>query len=343
LVLQAGKARRIDPGDPKVPRFGRKLYHLKVFGRMSARDQNHLANSEIAIARKMAIRQCAADQAADWEEAYVEFLNRIRRATIRGLVVDYDGTLCDEAKRYGPLEESISAELKRLLRSGIVLGVATGRGKSIRERLREALPKSVWSRVVVGYYNGGDVGLLGDDSTPDGTPEASGSLFATADLLRKYAKYLGIAELECRRKQISLRSTGGQALDGLWRNVEGVLRKAPHPGVTVVRSGHSIDVLAANVSKLVVVDRVTGMINGSKDQVLCIGDQGCWPGNDHELLGTPLSLSVGMTSADPERCWNLVPVGLRESVATLFYLRRLRVSSRGVRFDLSDSRRRSRS
>ena len=82
------------------------------------------------------------------------------------------------------------------------------------------------------------------------------------------------------------------------------------------------------------------MSGGRNDQILCIGDQGCWPGNDHELLSTPLSLSVNVTSADPERCWNLAPCGISESRATIGYLRLLNPTRGGLRFAASKARRR---
>jgi hypothetical protein len=59
-------------------------------------------------------------------------------------------------------------ELDRLLRADVIIGVATGRGKSVHQRLQEGLAREHWERVVVGYYNGGDVALLNDDSRPNG-------------------------------------------------------------------------------------------------------------------------------------------------------------------------------
>jgi hypothetical protein len=105
-------------------------------------------------------------------------------------------------------------------------------------------------------------------------------------------------------------------------------------GVRVLRSGHSVDILAPGVSKLAVVRWAAELAGCSTDEVLCVGDQGCWPGNDHELLGTPLSLSANVTSADPDRCWNLAPAGSSESQATLGYLSLLKKSRGWLRFDL---------
>ena len=51
-------------------------------------------------------------------------------------------------------------ELIRLLDVGIHLGIATGRGKSVREALQASLPETLWPLVFVGYYNGAEVAAL---------------------------------------------------------------------------------------------------------------------------------------------------------------------------------------
>lgn len=90
----------------------------------------------------------------------------------------------------------------------------------------------------------------------------------------------------------------------------------------VVASSHSVDVLASGVSKLAGVGAVRGRSREPKcGRVLCIGDRGRWPGNDHALLSEPLSLSVHEVSTDPETCWNIAPPGHRGVQALLGYLR----------------------
>lgn len=54
------------------------------------------------------------------------------------------------------------AEVVRLLRAGVPVGVATGRGGSAGNALRKAVPERLWERVVVGYYNGGELAPLSD-------------------------------------------------------------------------------------------------------------------------------------------------------------------------------------
>jgi hypothetical protein len=332
LVRQAGEARGIDPGDPGVPGFGRQLYNLRVFSRPAAPRPGQIAESAVAVERKTRVAAevlSARGSALEWDRAYARFLDRLRRATIRGVVADYDGTLCDEARRFDPLPRQVADELIRLLRAGIPLGVATGRGKSVRERLQEAIPEDLWGRVVVGYYNGGDIGVLSEGDRPDGRPAVAEPLQRAADVINEHRGFLGVAQVELRRKQITLKPSA--SLDRLWHCVQGLLAPDIFPGVAVLRSGHSIDIIAPGVSKLAVVERVVEL-SGGREEILCIGDQGCWPGNDYQLLGTPLSLSSNVTSADPERCWNLAPPGFRESQATLGYLSRLRPVRGALRF-----------
>jgi hydroxymethylpyrimidine pyrophosphatase-like HAD family hydrolase len=329
LVRQAGEVRRIDPGDPGVPEFGRRLYNLRVFPRVPP--NGLIADAEVAIGRKSrspGVRRSATV----WEDAYMRFLATLGSARIRAVVLDYDGTLCDAAKRFDSLPTAVAEELIRILRAGVPVGVATGRGKSVRERLQEALPRDLWGQVVVGYYNGGDIGPLTDDERPDGTKLVSKPLRPVEELLDRHRPFLGPCETELRLRQITLKPADSIPLDRLWQCVQGLVSHLA--GVTVLKSGHSVDILAPGVSKLAVVRRAADMAGCSTDDVLCVGDQGCWPGNDHELLGTPLSLSANVTSADPDRCWNLAPAGSRESQATLGYLSLLKKSRGWLQFDL---------
>jgi hypothetical protein len=74
----------------------------------------------------------------------------------------------------------------------------------------------------------------------------------------------------------------------------------------------------------------------SNAQVLCIGDRGCWSGNDFDLLREPFSLSVDEVSPDPTTCWNLAPAGHRGVQATLDYLGAMQVGDSGLHLDLEE-------
>lgn len=331
LVRQAGVAREIDPGDPGVPKFGRDLYNLNVFTRASRVRSGSLAQPEVAIGRKTNSTESHSPKV--WLRAHDEFLDRLATARIAGIVADYDGTLCDESRRFEPLPRLVADELARLLRLGIPLGIATGRGQSVRTELRKAIPRGLWDRVTVGYYNGSDIGLLSEDGRPDGADAVLQPLRLVADLLFRLRPFLGIGAPELRRNQITVKSET-LPVEQLWQRVQGLISPHLFPGVTVLRSGHSVDVLAPEVSKLAVFERIRDIAGCEEAEVLCIGDQGCWPGNDHALLGSTLSLSSNIVSADPERCWNFAPAGVRESQATVGYLQLLRRTRNVVRFGI---------
>jgi hypothetical protein len=84
-------------------------------------------------------------------------------------------------------------------------------------------------------------------------------------------------------------------------------------------------------SKLRVVEQVQHQSGGA---VLAIGDRGCWPGNDYELLSSPLSLSVDEVSADPETAWNVAPAGARGIEALVSYLNGAKIAKGRFRLTL---------
>lgn len=324
----AGRTMGIDPGRPGVPAFGRQIYHLNAFrGRLLP------GLEQTAIERKTGKPVATLSSLGDldfWCAAYRSFTSAMRDVTFKGIAIDYDGTLCSEADRFNDLQPDVAKELIRLLRAGIPVGIATGRGKSVRKVLRRALPKDCWNRVVVGYYNGGDIGLLNDER-PDGTPRAGKELAEIADMLGSNELFTRLANLELRIPQITIEPNRQDRADDVWAVVEDVVKAVRVPGTSMVRSSHSIDILGAGVDKRAVVQRLVELAGASNAPVLCIGDRGRYPGNDHHLLSLPHSLSVDETSPDPATCWNIAPVGVRCVPACVYYLRNLQITSKGAR------------
>ncbi|MFN7995314.1 MAG: hypothetical protein U0Q18_17025 [Bryobacteraceae bacterium] len=321
----AGLAKGIDPGRPVVPDFGRKLYHLKA--RSTRLKTNTVPPTDFLIRRKHERLQIASpiSDSQIWEHALFSFRQRLAEARYNAVVCDYDGTLCDRGSRFLPLSKDVSAELTRILETGIYLGVATGRGKSVRARLQEALPKRFWSRVVVGYYNGGDVAMLGEDDRPDAAGKVSGALRTAANLLQADTLLSKSCQIEIRPPQISIE---GRliSIEELWLRACEILSRLP--SIKILCSGHSIDILGEGVSKLNLVNRIKELASGRPGELLCIGDRGRWPGNDCDLLAQPYSLSVDQCSYDPRSCWNLAPAGCSGTQATLYYLRGLQSESK---------------
>jgi hypothetical protein len=321
----AGDARGIDPGRPGVPPFGRAIYHLRGIespstnGSISAADR-----ARAAIARKRA-RESAGiesqEQAAFWSRSYKAFAGRLATTSFAGLVLDYDGTLCDERNRFTGLDRDVVIELVRILRAGVVVGVATGRGGSAGKALRAAIPKQLWKRVVVGYYNGSEVSPLEAEDRPT-QGEPGEPLAAVARALLADPRLAASATLEVRRMQIAVMPKPSIPGDAVFAVVSELAEQHAKGTARVVSSSHSVDVLAPGVSKLAVVNAVRERCRTPlRAAVLCVGDRGRWPGNDHALLSEPLSLSVHEVSSDPETCWNVAPPGHRGVQAIVGYLR----------------------
>lgn len=340
LVYLAGDVQGIDPGKPGVPAFGRRIYHLRNPSYNPKADTlaGISPKEKMAIIRKskLSFAEMSAEDIEYWRMAYREYLQRIRRASFGAIVFDYDGTLCDPMERYDGLHPEISELLTRLLRAGICIGVATGRGKSVRVACQQALPEEYWTQVLVGYYNGADIGTLADTNQPDKVSPLNITLQRLKQLLDNHKQFNRVARYECRPKQISVEPVSL----AWWKIAHSILldivNKTDAPGIQIVESSHSIDVIAPGVSKRNLVDTCTQAAKqgGMALNVLCIGDRGEWPGNDYSLLSTPYSLSVDTVSPDPASCWNLSESGHRSIQATLEYLKCMDVSKGTLRLKL---------
>jgi hypothetical protein len=333
IARLAGEVRGIDPGRPKVPEFGRRLYNLRLPARTESPEE--LPPQEAAaIERKSSLTVAnlrSRGELSVWRQAYDSFTASLRAARFHSVVFDYDGTLCGASDRYSGLRAAVVSHLVRLLRGGVAVGIATGRGKSVRKDLRSVIvDRSLWDRVLLGYHNGGEIAALSDESVP---PEGALDV-ALAPLeaaLSGHPWLAGRVAVEAKLRQITLEFAAGTAPDAVWAAVEQLVRASAHQ-VNLVRSSHSIDVLPAGVSKAALVERLSREAAGG--EVLCVGDKGRWPGNDHQLLAGRFGLSVDEVSTDPSACWNLAPPGARCVEASLYYLERLVVRGGVATIDL---------
>jgi len=348
LVGYAGRARGIDPGRPGVPTFGSKIYRLNTFNSLPVTEKSLSAIETAAIERKTetAVNVLSGRGELDfWKKAYVTFTDRLRSDSYGAVVFDYDGTLCDGRDRYKGLNDGVAQHLVRLLNSGAIIGIATGRGKSAREAFRAKIPEFLWSRMLMGYYNGSDNGLLSDDSHPDSTDGSCDELRQVVEALESDVTLARlsnhISEQTCRWCQITVQMKAFAPVALILDAVRQAVHRLNIPGVEVLCSTHSIDVIAPGVSKQTIVDQVREMVYDSKSSaVLCIGDRGQWPGNDFVLLTGPHSLSVDAVSPDPETCWNLAPPGHRGVQAALDYLSSLQPNEGALKFAVPTNGRR---
>ncbi len=312
LTGKVADSKGMDPGRPTVPIFGRRLYRAGTSRYAGLKESTPIEKKRRAL---------FLGPSADYNQiaaALRKFEDRLQRTPFSSLAVDYDGTLCGIDHRFEPLSSEISIELNRLLREGIVLGVASGRGRSVYERLRESICTDYWNNVLVGLYNGATVITLFEE-LPESSAEIKSPLAATHARLRRLEKTIGF-ESETRPNQISLRpvADGSSPLDLRTVVME---QLAGIEDVSVIASSHSVDIIPVSTSKTAVVDALQTIRSGC---VLRIGDQGAAGGNDFDLLNAGLSLSVDRVSSNLETCWNLGAPGTSGPALTLQYLRALR-------------------
>ncbi len=119
--------------------------------------------------------------------------------------MDYDGTLCSSENRFGALSSDISEELNRILKRGFIIGIATGRGKSVREELQKVVNKKYYNNVIIGYYNGSDIGTLNDTNHPDKTIQTHPSLIIIEEKLKDVQNPFLIYEVETRPHQLTIK------------------------------------------------------------------------------------------------------------------------------------------
>lgn len=329
LAVAAGAAVGIDPGRPGVPSFGRKIYRLNAYGNLAPKHVQPPTRETIAIERKA---RCSIQHLErrstlkGWLSAYQGFIENLQAAKFSAVVLDYDGTLCSSAERRSGLRPEVAGTLQNLLENGMALGIATGRGKSVRESLQSSLPEQFWDQVLVGYYNGGQIAPLSDSAMPDGTPKVAPVLVDVWTELKSDKRLKQIANLEGRLRQITVETRKSQDTEECWELIQHATASRFPGRVKSVRSSHSFDVVPVDVSKVDVMDAIRKEYKGD---ILAIGDMGLWPGNDSELLRHKFALSVDDVSSDRNSCWNLSSPGLRGVEATLEYLSRLKISKSG--------------
>ena len=326
----AGKARGIDPGRPGVPEFGRKIYHLPL---PKSRTLAHpKTRDEAAIVRKAGrpLSRVTSKEFELWKRALGAFRSRLKSAEFGGLIFDYDGTLVDTRDRFHPPRQPIARELVRLLDAGLKIGVATGRGVSVRRDLRAVLPQALWENVIVGYYNGAEIAALTDDSMPDSAASPSVELQEIATILRANYELAELATQTDRKWQITLEAKRPIPENRLWDIAQQILLLGSDARVVVTRSSHSIDIVPVSKSKGDVVARLASTIQNA--ELLKVGDRGRWPGNDYILLRSAFALSVDEVSVDPDTCWNLSQPGQRGIASTLEYLSSLKLADAKATF-----------
>ena len=298
LVAFMSETAGVEASRPGAPEFGRRLYHLGI-RRLVPPAQDG------PIDRKLAALAAGSSEKARemYRSAYSAWLADLGSRTFKGLVLDYDGTICSNNRRTELPAPEIQNELLRLLGGGVHVGVASGRGKSLHRDMRAWVPKALWGRLVLGLYNGG-VLLRLDEDLPIGLANPNEVMLEVESRIRQLP-LSDVISVEARSVQVTvIINPDASARPGkLAELIADAMNTESTLPVGVVSSGHSIDVVPLDSSKRSVIERLDP--SGRVD-VLVVGDRGDHGGNDFELLSAvPWSLTVDRCSADPTRCWFL--------------------------------------
>lgn len=298
-VEAIGLAVGIDPGKPGIGDFGQALYASDSLRDMSAR-------LGAAVRQKRAALLVRDDPAhSDTMVCGVEFqrLEAMAARPIGGIVLDYDGTIVTNDARLDPPPRAVVDELVRLHRAGVVVAIATGRGGSAGEMLREVLPRDMHAHVLVGYYNGGYLQPLAVDIVVQPAPR--NPLVAETDTWLRTNPQLFESAYPGRHSgvQIAIPLADLRRPEAFERDVAGCGPVASG-AVRISRSGHSYDLFPATASKTAVVDHVREKV-GEGPAIICVGDSGARCGNDNEMLSQPFGISVGGVCGRHDGCWSL--------------------------------------
>lgn len=325
-----------DIGDPPVPSFGRAIHQLDPTPLLAgcAREMDYL---ERAARRKGQIAKIPAAQPHKRVyDAAENYLKRLIGASIRAVVFDFDGTLCRAEDRFDPMSSAVVTILSNLVRSGLTVAIATGRGGSLRKSFLSTVDPVLWPRITVGYYSGALIKTLDQPFDPPSSSPGFEELeeWVTNTFLAHRGRPIC---QQGRLGQHTIRVGGSNQSVKLLSAVRAWLGRTGRVGWRAYASGHSVDVLDDKTSKRnVIAHLVQDLGLDPATEILRIGDSGQEDGNDFELLSEGLSLSCDGVSADLESCWNFSPKGTNQVEATVTYLRALVPLEDGI-FRLSES------
>lgn len=310
LVSEAGIIQNMDPGKPHIEEFGRKMYHINYNLNMLPENRS-LKNDRLA----MGIYRKGNGTLDAARKAYNELCFREYKA----LVFDYDGTLHDKrfSDETNESEKCIFNKINDLLKNGVTIGIATGRGKSVRRELQKVIKPEYWNNVLISYYNGGVTGLLADEKQPDKFAAPVPVAFSRVNEYLQESFLDEDYELDGIRDQNPYQLTMISPVVGI---VEGLKKYLDEiPDIKIVQSSHSIDIIPKSSSKNNIFNGLRSL-GIDENEVLCIGDAGHAGGNDYELLNRWNALSVDSVSNQPQVCWNFASMGNRNLDATNEYL-----------------------
>jgi len=122
----------------------------------------------------------------------------------------------------------------------IVVGIASGRGGSIIDHLREALDPTLWPKIRLGLYNGGWIGRIGE--TPAKADTLSEFLIHAKRIVTSLQSY-GVPISLIRATppfQLSIRFHSGVSTENMWFVIVDAFKQSGLETGTIVRSIRSM-------------------------------------------------------------------------------------------------------
>lgn len=315
LVDVLGDIRKIDPGRPKVPQYGKEIYGLKVDYKKMDKDYITLSKSKMNRAIFRIIGTKINDQSLYkyYTEKYYSFVDKISKYSFSGIVFDYDRTICD--RKCGVISTEGKSRIIKMLSAGIYVGFITSEGPSVISSLKDMIPcEEYWNKVYIGYYNGTRTGWISDLSE-DSILEIEKSNIKNLYLLLGNNSHF--SNIQFLSNQISIKAEDSFEIDYAFEYCTEIIDEFDIKNLKVLRSEHSVDVIDMDNRKesyTIEFNTITG------GHVLCIGTGGKIGEDMFEMLPTNISLSVQNTNVIGNGGWNLAPLGCRGIYATEYYL-----------------------
>lgn len=319
LVEAVARPLGVDPGAPNVPLFARQIHALEAGRHLPQAPANR--NAKLALLRRTGTTFNAITTACD---AYLE---RLSQAKVKGIVLDFDGTCCETARRFEGMDSQVQRELQRLLDSGLQFAFASGRGDSLHSDLRARFEAKVWPQVHLGCHSGSSQVSLAEAWREAPVNEAFGIL--ALDLARRGISQTNRYRIRAKAEQFTIECVDAALTSEVFLIASELA--AVRQGWRAFRSSHSVDLLTERAGKSLVVSCLAQRLAADAETaILRIGDRGELHGNDYELLYRGLSLSVDGVNAESTSCWIFGASSENPLQRALAYLRALVPTSDGV-------------
>ncbi len=331
LTKQVGRIRGIDPGRPKVPSYGSRIYRLSAGFPISNSKVNRRVLVDAAIRRKA--RAGGFSQTTDVDpivtDACLNYLNKLSAVEFGAIVTDFDGTVIQAGSSRSNESSSIKSLLP-VLENGVTVVFSTGRGDSIHDVINHEIPEKYWDRVYVSYYHGAFTIPLSESASFEDLLPRTKPMEKVFKSLSENAILKKIANIRNKGCQVVVQPKEQLFWKSAFESVKDVLLACDIENVNVFLSSHSIDITPLKNNKSRSVDFAQELVN-SNQKVLSFGDKGSLNGNDYFLLSHDFSLSVDEVSTRLDSCWNFLPNGCSNFLGFERYMSWLKNSRNGFK------------